>query len=176
MLGTKRERLVVAVGGNAIHPGNITGTVEEQLALASRTGDALLPLIEDDNELIITHGNGPVVGKILMRQALSRDRIAPVSPNVCVAHSQGGIAYMLMQALENPLRRAGNPRHVVCLGTQVEIDGADAAFDNPAKPVGCIFDADQAQAVAAEFGWLMREEAPGEFRHHATLSRPRNHF
>ena len=116
------NRLLVAIGGNATHPGHIKGTAAEQASIAAETGRALLPLMALDNELIITHGNGPVVGKILMRQALTRDRIAPMPLDICVAHSQGGIAYLLMQALENALRKADNPRHVVCLLTQVEVD------------------------------------------------------
>ena len=103
-------RLLVAIGGNATHPENIEGTSIEQKAIAEKTAEALLPLALMDNELIITHGNGPVVGKILMRQALTRDRIAPMPLDICVAHSQGGIAYLLMQAIENALRRADDER------------------------------------------------------------------
>ena len=88
---------------------------------------------------MITHGNGPVVGKILMRQALTRDRIPPMSLDICVAHSQGGIAYLLMQALENALREADSQRHVACLLTQVEVDPDDPAFANPTKPIGPFF-------------------------------------
>ncbi len=71
------RRLLVAIGGNAIHPADIRGTSDEQKAIAASTAHALLPLAELDNELVITHGNGPVVGKILMRQVLTCDRIAP---------------------------------------------------------------------------------------------------
>jgi carbamate kinase len=71
------NRLLVAIGGNATHPETIEGTSDEQKAIAADTANALLPLALADNELIITHGNGPVVGKILMRQALTRERIAP---------------------------------------------------------------------------------------------------
>src|SRR5918999_5730314 len=109
------QRLLVAVGGNATHPEEIRGTADEQRIIAKRTAESLLALAQLDNELVITHGNGPVVGKILMRQALTRDRIPPMSLDICVAHSQGGIAYLLMQALENALREADNARHVVCL-------------------------------------------------------------
>ena len=133
-----RPRLLIAVGGNAIHPGRGPGTVEEQREYAARTGRALLPVMRADNELVITHGNGPVVGKILMRQVLSRDRVPPMSMDVCVAHSQGGIAYLLMQSLENTLREAGNDRHVVCLLTQVEVDPDDPAFEHPTKPIGVL--------------------------------------
>ena len=83
------ERLLVAVGGNATHPPEIRGTAEEQAAIAAATGRALLPLLQLENELIITHGNGPVVGKILMRQAISSEQVTPMTLDICVAHSQG---------------------------------------------------------------------------------------
>ena len=153
-------RFLIAVGGNAIHPGDIRGTPEEQVELAARTGESLLPiLIRERNQVVITHGNGPVVGKILMRQTLARDRVAPMSLDICVAHSQGGIAYLLMQALENALRRAGSPRHVVCLLTQVEVDPADPAFDSPSKPIGYFYGESEAKEVGASLGWTMREDA-----------------
>ena len=143
-----RPRLLIAIGGNAIHPGRGPGTVEEQRDYAARTGRALLPVMSADNELVITHGNGPVVGKILMRQVLSRDRVPPMSMDVCVAHSQGGIAYLLMQSLENTLREAGNDRHVVCLLTQVEVDPDDPAFENPTKPIGFFYEEAEAKVIA----------------------------
>ena len=154
------SRLLIAVGGNAIHPGDIRGTPEEQVELAARTGESLLPiLMRDENQVVITHGNGPVVGKILMRQTLARERVAPMSLDICVAHSQGGIAYLLMQALENALRRAGSPRHVVCLLTQVEVDPADPAFREPSKPIGYFYDEAEAEEIRDALGWTMREDA-----------------
>ncbi|MEQ1648502.1 MAG: carbamate kinase, partial [Hyphomicrobiaceae bacterium] len=78
------NRLVIAIGGNATHPENISGTSLEQKDIARQTAEALLPLAMLDTELIITHGNGPVVGKILMRQALTRDRIPPMTLDICV--------------------------------------------------------------------------------------------
>jgi carbamate kinase len=167
-------RLLVAVGGNATHPENIRGTSEEQKQIAARTAQALLPLAQLENELIITHGNGPVVGKILMRQALTRDRIAPMSLDICVAHSQGGIAYLLMQAIENALRESDNARHVACLLTQVEVDPDDPAFQNPTKPIGPFFDKAQADAIAAELGWLMQEDAGRGWRHVVPSPMPRH--
>ncbi len=168
------RRLVIAVGGNATHPEDIEGTSAEQKTIAARTAAALLPLALLDNELIITHGNGPVVGKILMRQALTRDRIAPMPLDICVAHSQGGIAYLLMQALENALREADSDRHVACLLTQVEVDADDPAFDNPSKPVGPFFGAAEAQRVGAELGWIMKEDAGRGWRHVVPSPMPRH--
>ena len=167
-------RLLVAIGGNATHPENIEGTSIEQKAIAAKTADALLPLALLDNELIITHGNGPVVGKILMRQALTRDRIAPMPLDICVAHSQGGIAYLLMQAIENALRRAGSERHVASLLTQVEVDADDPAFADPTKPVGPAFNEDEAKKLADEFGWLMKEEKGRGWRHVVPSPKPRH--
>lgn len=168
------QRLLVAIGGNATHPGSIKGTPGEQLRIARLTGEALLPIMEMDNELIITHGNGPVVGKILMRQAIARDRVPPMSMDICVAHSQGGIAYLLMQALENSLRRAGNPRHVVCLLTQVEVDPDDPAFSAPTKPVGFFFDDDEADAVKQTFGWNMCREGEQGWRYVVPSPQPKH--
>ena len=170
--GALPGRLIVAIGGNATHPQDIVGTSREQKEIAKRTAEALLPLAMLDNELIITHGNGPVVGKILMRQALTRDRIAPMSLDICVAHSQGGIAYLLVQALENALREAGNPRHVACLLSQVEVDGDDPAFDVPTKPIGPFFDEAEAHKIGAELGWLMKEDAGRGWRHVVPSPRP----
>ena len=159
------NRLLVAIGGNATHPENIEGTSKEQEEIAKATASALLPLMLSENELVITHGNGPVVGKILMRQALTRQKIAPMSLDICVAHSQGGIAYLLLQALENALRDANNERHVACLLTQVEVDPDDPAFDNPSKPIGAFYSEEEAKKIEAELGWEMREDSGRGWRH-----------
>src|SRR3954454_5401036 len=168
------SRLLVAIGGNATHPEDIRGTSEEQKEVAVRTARALLPLAQLDNELILTHGNGPVVGKILMRQALTAERIPPMTLDICVAHSQGGIAYLLMQALENALREADNARHVACLLTQVEVDAEDPAFANPSKPIGPFFSEEQAKSVGAELGWLMKEDSGRGWRLVVPSPKPRH--
>ena len=159
------KRIIVAIGGNATHPEDIEGTSREQKDIARVTAEALLPLALEDNELIITHGNGPVVGKILMRQALTRDRIAPMPLDICVAHSQGGIAYLLVQELENALRRAGNDRHAACLLTQVEVDPSDSAFREPTKPIGTFYSEEDAKALGHKMGWRMKEDSGRGYRH-----------
>jgi len=168
------QRLLVAIGGNATHPGGIRGTPAEQVGIADAAAEALLPLMELDNQLVITHGNGPVVGKILMRQTLARKRVAPMSLDICVAHSQGGIAYLLMQALENALRMHDNPRHVVCLLTQVEVEAADPAFRNPTKPVGYFYTREEALELQGELGWVMKEDANRGWRHVVCSPQPRH--
>ncbi|MFK7890118.1 MAG: carbamate kinase [Granulosicoccus sp.] len=168
------QRLMVAIGGNATHPEDIAGTSEEQATIAARTAQALLPLTSLDTELILTHGNGPVVGKILMRQVLTRDRIAPMPLDICVAHSQGGIAYLLMQAIENSLREIGNARHCAVLLTQVEVAADDPAFQHPSKPIGAFYSQEQAGEIATELGWQMAEDAGRGWRHVVPSPKPRH--
>jgi len=168
------DRLLVAIGGNATHPDNIAGTSDEQRVLAAATATSLLPLTLNVGELVITHGNGPVVGKILMRQALSRHRVAPMAMDICVAHSQGGVAYLIVQAMENALREAGSGRHVACLLTQVEVDPEDPAFEDPTKPVGPFFDEEEARAVGGELGWAMKEDAGRGWRHVVPSPKPQH--
>jgi carbamate kinase len=168
------RRLVIAIGGNAVHPEDIAGTSEEQKTVADQTARSLLALAEMDNELVITHGNGPVVGKIMMRQMLTMNRIPPMSMDICVAHSQGGIGYLLMQAIENELRKKGNPRHVASLLTQVEVDPDDPAFQNPTKFVGPFFSEEEAKKISEELGWLMREDSGRGWRHVVPSPKPRH--
>ena len=166
------DALLVAIGGNATHPDSIRGTTEEQEVIAGSAARALLPLIKSRKRMLVTHGNGPVVGKILMRMMLSSHAIPPMRLDVCVAHSQGGIGYMLMQALENEMRRGGVERQVACVITQVEVDPADQAFDKPSKPIGPFFSAAEARDLEAK-GWEMMEDAGRGWRHCVPSPEPR---
>ena len=156
--------LLVAIGGNAVHPESIKGTTEEQEQVADRAAAALVPLIKQQNRVLITHGNGPVVGKILMRMMMTRHAIPPMRLDVCVAHSQGGIGYILIQSLENALRRAGIERQAACVVTQVEVERDDPAFGAPSKPIGPFFSQQEAGDLEAK-GWRMMEDAGRGWRH-----------
>ena len=166
------DSLIVAIGGNATHPENIRGTTEEQEVVADTAAQALLPLIRANNRILITHGNGPVVGKILLRMMLTRDAIPPMRLDVCVAHSQGGIGYLLIQSLENAMRRAGLERQAACVLTQVEVDAGDPAFATPSKPIGPFFSAEEAKSFEAK-GWRMMEDAGRGWRHCVASPEPR---
>ena len=166
------DGLLVAIGGNATHPENIRGTTEEQERVAESAARALLPLIKSTDRLLITHGNGPVVGKILLRMMLTREAIPPMRLDVCVAHSQGGIGYMLIQALENAMRRADIERLATCVVTQVRVQADDPAFGAPAKPIGPFFSADEARQFETK-GWQMMEDAGRGWRHCVPSPEPR---
>jgi carbamate kinase len=166
------DALLVAIGGNATHPENIRGTTEEQEVIAERAAQALLSVIRNNKQVLVTHGNGPVVGKILLRMMLTRDAIPPMRLDVCVAHSQGGIGYMLIQALENQMRRAAMEKPAVCVLTQVRVDPQDKAFASPSKPIGPFFSADEARDLEAK-GWQMMEDAGRGWRHCVPSPEPR---
>ena len=164
--------LLVAIGGNAVHPEDIRGTTEEQEVVAERAAQALVPLFGMSDRVLITHGNGPVVGKILLRMMLTRDAIPPMRLDVCVAHSQGGVGYLLMQALENVMRRMGKERAMTCVVTQVEVDARDPAFEQPTKPIGPFFSEREAREYERK-GWRMMEDAGRGWRHCVPSPEPR---
>jgi carbamate kinase len=169
----RAQRLVVAIGGNATHPENIRGTTAEQEQIAARAARALRPLIEAVPEIVITHGNGPVVGKIMLRQYYAREHVPPMRLDVCVAHSQGGIGHLLMQGLEDELARAEIERRVACLVTRVEVSEADEAFARPTKPIGPFFSAQEAVELSRTLGWNMVEDAGRGWRYLVPSPRPR---
>jgi len=166
------DALLVAIGGNATHPDDLRGTTEEQETVAEDAANALLPLIQSRNRLLVTHGNGPVVGKILLRMMLTRDAIPPMRLDVCVAHSQGGIGYILIQALENAMRRARVERQAACVVTQVKVDAGDPAFRSPSKPIGPFFSEREAREFESK-GWEMMEDAGRGWRHCVPSPEPR---
>ena len=167
------ERLVVAIGGNATHPENIRGTTAEQEEIAGRAARALRPLVDAVPEIVITHGNGPVVGKIVLRQFYAREHVPPMRLDVCVAHSQGGIGHLLMQGLEDELVRAESERRVACIVTRVAVNADDEAFQRPTKPIGPFFSASEAKELGSTLGWNMVEDAGRGWRYVVPSPRPR---
>ncbi|MSQ55141.1 MAG: carbamate kinase [Betaproteobacteria bacterium] len=167
------ERLVVAIGGNATHPENIRGTTGEQEQVAARAARSLFPLLARDNRLVITHGNGPVVGKILLRQYYAREHIPQMRLDVCVAHSQGGIAHLLMQGLEDELARNECDRRIACVLTRVEVEAEDPGFTHPSKPIGPFFSEEEARNLERTLGWTMMEDAGRGWRYIVASPRPR---
>lgn len=166
------RRLIVAIGGNAIDAVGSDDSPQAQKIIAARTAKAMLPLMLLDNQLVITHGNGPQVGKLMLANAIARERITPLSLDILVAQTQGATAYILAQAFENALREAGSPRHAVGLVTQVEVDPDDPAFGNPTKPVGPFFSESEAQALAKELGVSVREDSGRGWRYVVPSPRP----
>jgi carbamate kinase len=141
------ERMVVALGGNALLRKGDRGSAAEQEARSLAAMDALAPLLTAERQLVITHGNGPIVGNILIRQQLARHVVPPMPLDVCGAESQGNIGYLLERALLQVLRQRGMYRSVATLLSLVEVDPRDPAFEHPTKPVGPFLSATEADAL-----------------------------
>jgi carbamate kinase len=169
----RRRRVVVALGGNAAYPPTIQGTAAEQLALMRQVCAHLVRIIADGWQLVLTHGNGPVVGNILYRMARTAAELPPMPMDVCVAHSQGGMGYMLQQSFANVLRDHGLDVVVSCIVTEVEVDAADPAFARPTKPVGRFFSEAEALEMAARTGWTFAQDAGRGWRRIVASPRPR---
>lgn len=158
------QRIVVALGGNAAYPPTIKGTAEEQLGLMAQLCEHFVRMIEAGYKLVLTHGNGPVVGNILFRMARTARELPPMPMDVCVAHSQGGMGYMFEQSFTNVLRKHGCHAIVAAVLTEVEVDPGDPAFDNPTKPVGKFFSLAESQQMTLETGWTMVEDSGRGYR------------
>jgi len=156
----KKKLAVVALGGNALLRGDQLGTIDEQEQNTTDTLENLVFLINEGYDLVITHGNGPQVGNILMRNDAGEQlySIAQMPLDVCVADSQGGIGYMIERMLRNVLNRYNIHKNVVCLVTQVMVDINDPAFNDPQKRVGKIYTRVEADDLEKRKGWLFREE------------------
>lgn len=157
-------RVVAALGGNALSPSGGTGSVEEMRAALTATGAALAALVAGGVSLVLTHGNGPQVGRILLQQELAAGEVPPMPMDVCGAESQGQLGYLIAQALDNALRAERVDARVLCLVTQVVVDGRDPAFRRPAKPVGPAYDRATAQRIAHESGHVFAVQPGSRWR------------
>lgn len=160
----EKKLAVVALGGNAILRGDQKGTVEEQNQNIWETLENLIYLVRDGYNLVITHGNGPQVGNILMSDdaGVRMYGLSPMTLDMCVAYSQGQIGYMIERNLRNILKKHGLSRHVVSMISQVVVDRQDPALKNPTKRVGKIYTREEADCLAAEHGWVFKEEVKVE--------------
>jgi carbamate kinase len=146
---TAQETLVVALGGNAIKAAGEQGTSAEQFRNVQAAADALAELVVRGYRLVVTHGNGPQVGNLLIQQAAALAQVPAMPMDVAGAMSQGWIGYMISQCLRNALLRRGHPaaRRIATIVTQMIVDRNDPAFDNPTKPVGPFYSGDEAQRM-----------------------------
>ena len=159
------ETLVIALGGNAITLPDERGTIPQQFAHTAETLEHLLPVIRAGHQVVITHGNGPQIGNILIRSEEGERRVPPLPLDSCVADSQGGMGYMIQRLATALFRRENIRREVACIITQVLVDRNDAEFGNPTKPVGSFYSAADAEGLRRDKPhWILREIEKGRFR------------
>jgi len=173
LAGDKQPIALVAMGGHAFIKGDERGTIEDHERNAARIASILMTLIERDYRLVITHGNGPQVGSLLLQHEQAREETPPMPLDVLVAMTEGSLGYVLQQALLNELRHRDARRFVVTVVTQVIVDEDDPAFEAPNKPIGPFFTRAEAERRREEMGWKIREDAAGRgFRRLVPSPRP----
>lgn len=165
-------RVVVALGGNALSPPRGDGSVEEMRTALIGTAEALADLVADGVSLVLTHGNGPQVGRLLLQQERAAEEVPPMPMDVCGALSQGQLGYLVAQALDNALRRRALDARVLSLITQVVVDGRDPAFRRPSKPVGPAYERAEAERIAQVSGHVFAVQPGGRWRRVVASPKP----
>lgn len=164
MLKVGKKIIVVALGGNALVQEGEKGTIEEQFANTRKSITGIVQCIKKGFDVVITHGNGPQVGNMLLRTELSRDKVPELPLGICVADTEGAIGYMIQQTMVNNLQREQIKKCAVTILTQVIVDKDDNAFRNPTKPIGPFFTAEEAGEIINEKGWKMVEDSHRGYR------------
>jgi carbamate kinase len=167
-----KSTLVVAIGGNSLILDSQHQSVPDQYAALGETSGHIARIIKDGWHVAIGHGNGPQVGFILRRSELAAHELHEVPLDVCDADTQGAIGYELQQNLAHDFRRLRIDRQAVTVVTQVEVDPADPAFQNPSKPIGSFMDEATAREREAREGWVVREDAGRGWRRVVPSPRP----
>ena len=153
------ERIVIALGGNALQSKDSAPTAQAQLEVVRRTCGYIAQISQRGYEMAIVHGNGPQVGRIMLASETAREVVPPMPFDVCGAMSQGYIGYHIQQSLKYALSTLGKAYPVVTLATQVVVDRQDPAFQAPTKPIGAFYSREEAETLEREKGYTMREDA-----------------
>lgn len=147
--------ILIALGGNAILKEKERGTFEEQESNIRGTARRIAAIIKKGHNVIITHGNGPQVGDIMLRYEFAEDALPIMPLHVCGGESQGMMGYMIEQAVANEVRRAGMTKETACVLTQTVVDRRDPRFKSPSKPIGPFYRKAEADRLSKKYGWTM---------------------
>ncbi len=160
----RQKTIVIALGGNSILRADQKGTIEEQYNNLWQTGRQLLEVLAGENRVVITHGNGPQVGNLLLAIESARDSVPSMPLDTCGSATQGFMGYMIQNTLANCLRQAGLKHNITTVITQIIVDEDDPAFKNPTKPIGPFYDFNEAEKLQRERGWEMIEDSARGYR------------
>ena len=163
---------MLAIGGNSLIRLKGRSSFADQLATVAETCRPIADLVEVGHQVVVTHGNGPQVGFLLIRSHLSRNRLSEIPLDACNAITQAEIGYMIQQALDNEFSLRGIRKGVVTVVTQVVVDKEDPAFRSPSKPVGPFYTKGEAGLLQRDSGWNMSEDAGRGFRRLVPSPRP----
>ena len=151
--------VVIAIGGNSLITDSAHMSVVDQYRAAGETAANIAPIVSDGYRVVVTHGNGPQVGFILLRSELAKETLHQVPLANCVADTQGSIGMQIAQSLQNEFLSQGREQQVVAVVTQVVVDPEDPSFDNPTKPIGPFMSEAEARQHAEKDGWEIAEDS-----------------
>ncbi len=163
---SEKKLIVLALGGNALQQKGQKGTMAEQFENSRNSMKPVVELIKQGYNFVITHGNGPQVGSLMLMVDKAKDEVPETPLGVADAMTEGSMGYMLAQCLQNMMIRAGMKKRpeVVVVPTQVVVDPNDASVTSPTKPIGVFYTEEQAKKLEAEKGWVMKNDAGRGFR------------
>ncbi len=167
------EKIVIALGGNALQSGKGEPTAEAQLAVVRKTCEHIAEIGGSGYEIAVVHGNGPQVGRIVMASEAAKDVTPPMPFDVCGAMSQGYIGYHIQQCLKYALNKTNRNIPVVTVATQMIVEANDPAFKNPTKPIGPFYSEAEAKQLEKEKGYIMREDSGRGYRRVVASPLPR---
>ncbi len=167
------EKIVIALGGNALQSGKGEPTAEAQLAVVRKTCEHIAEISGSGYEIAVVHGNGPQVGRIVMASEAAKDVTPPMPFDVCGAMSQGYIGYHIQQCLKYALNKTNRNIPVVTVATQMIVEANDPAFKNPTKPIGPFYSEAEAKHLEKEKGYIMREDSGRGYRRVVASPLPR---
>jgi carbamate kinase len=157
-------KVLVSLGGNAILKHTDKGTAREQFSNTAKTSQVLVNMLKEDYHIVLTHGNGPQVGDILLAYDISKDTIPPMPLDVCVAQTQGMIGFMLQLSLENSLIKENIEKSIVTILTQTIIDKNDPQLNKPSKPIGPFYSAEEAKKLRNNHDWVIINDSGRGYR------------
>ncbi len=168
----KNPLAVIAIGGNSLITDKTKMSVVDQYQAAGETSHHIAALIAAGYRVVVTHGNGPQVGFILLRSDLAKDVLHQVPLESCVADTQGAIGYQVGQTLANELKRQNIKKSIATVVTQVLVDKDDPAFTTPTKPIGPFYSEEEARKYETDNGWIMKEDAGRGWRRVVASPKP----
>lgn len=168
----KKSIVVVALGGNAIIQKGEKGDIHQQFANTRHSMKEVNKLIQQGYRVIITHGNGPQVGNLMLMGDKAREILPETPLGIADAMTAGSMGYMIEQSLQNIMIDSGNLKNTVTIPSQIMVDRRDPALSNPTKPIGPFYTKEEAEALKAEKGWVIREDAGRGYRRYVPSPYP----
>ncbi|BBM84365.1 carbamate kinase [Candidatus Uabimicrobium amorphum] len=167
-----QKTIIIAIGGNSLIQDNEKQTLKDQWECVVQTCREIVRMYNGQDKLLITHGNGPQVGFILLRSEHCKDILHTIPLDICGADTQGSIGYQIQQCLQNEFQRQGLKKDITTVITQVVVDKNDPGFSQPTKPIGIFYTEQQAEKLQKEKNWQMMEDANRGYRRVVASPKP----